>query len=462
LHVHSSQQILQASPLHRSHRRGEVLDIVTLNYRAPELLFGDVAFGAPIDVWALGLVVVQAAGAHFHIRTAAKAWTPEVLRDLLFIQLGTPSSEVLRALPLFPSGVVPSPAAAWPDKVVATLGTHGMAFVVSALAWEPLARPRASELLKHQFFKPPMMTLGGMLKDSCGAFVAAGGGPYQGERCPWNILHGEVGSDVLKYLQGDPALTPGHPDFKALRINFKLAKGARENAKSELGCKYIMAGHMGPRGNQNATCCVLSLAEPLPLRRLQAWFEAFLVKNRESLDALRLRGKNLLYRLSEEERGPNGNHFMSLDVDEWFGNCAELVVLMPSRPDGSFVQEELHTDGGASVLHMGLTLYGRRLLRCKQGHDLRGNELPDVWLENKPGTLYLGGLTGPEHQVFAWDGRWLLHTRVCGIISGSSISGSVHSGMFMVDVMRTDVSGWAISWNTPVFGRVLCQMVCNV
>jgi hypothetical protein len=376
------------------------LDIVTLNYRAPELLFGDVSFGPPIDVWALGLVVAQAAGASFHIKTDAATWTPEVLRDQLFKQLGTPSSQVLRALPFFPSGVVSSPAAAWPDKVIATLGTQGIAFVVSAIAWEPLARPRASELLKHPFFMPPMLTLGGMFKDSCGAFVAAGGGPYRGDRCPWNIQHGEVGSDVLEYLRGDPALSPGHADFKKLKINFRLARGARPNAKSELGCKFIMSGHMGPRGNENASCCDLSLKEPLPLRRLQAWFEAFLVKNKESLDAFRLRGKHLLYRLPEEERGPNGNHFMSLDVEEWFGNCAELVVLMPSRPDGSFVEEELHSDGGASVLHMGLTLYGRRLLRCEQGTDPRGNQLPDVWLENKPGTLYMGGLTGPEHQVF--------------------------------------------------------------
>jgi serine/threonine protein kinase len=203
--MHRVPQSLQASPAHRPYTKGDVLDIVTLNYRAPELLFGDVAFGAHIDVWALGIVVLQAAGCRFHMKTDAKEWTPEVMVQLLFKQLGVPSSVLLRALPFFPSGVDPSPAGAWPEQVRATLGTHGIAFVDSALAWEPLARPRASELVKHDFFKPPMMTLGGMIKDSCGAFVASGPGPFPGVRCPWNILHGDVGPDVLAYLQGDPA-----------------------------------------------------------------------------------------------------------------------------------------------------------------------------------------------------------------------------------------------------------------
>ena len=59
-----------------------------------------------------------------------------------------------------------------------------------------------------------------------------------------------------------------------------------------------------------------------------------------------------------------------------------------------FWAEPEHQDGGASILHLGLTLFGRRGLVCRQGLGL-----PDVFVANAPGTVYLGQLTGPRHQV---------------------------------------------------------------
>ena len=45
-------------------------------------------------------------------------------------------------------------------------------------------------------------------------------------------------------------------------------------------------------------------------------------------------------------------------------------------------------------MHLGLTLYGRRALACR-----RDLGLPDVIVSNVPGTVYMGQLTGPVHQV---------------------------------------------------------------
>ena len=56
--------------------------------------------------------------------------------------------------------------------------------------------------------------------------------------------------------------------------------------------------------------------------------------------------------------------------------------------------ENKHTDGTVSILHLGLTLGGRRDLVCYQPG------LPDSVLPIVPGTVYFGMLTGPEHQVF--------------------------------------------------------------
>ena len=56
-------------------------------------------------------------------------------------------------------------------------------------------------------------------------------------------------------------------------------------------------------------------------------------------------------------------------------------------------EEEKHNDGSMPLLHMGLTLGGARDLLCEvpgYGH---------VCIPNTPGTVYLGNLTGPTHQV---------------------------------------------------------------
>ena len=85
---------------------------------------------------------------------------------------------------------------------------------------------------------------------------------------------------------------------------------------------------------------------------------------------------------------------MSLTFPQWFASCGELVFVEPGDEERGFWEEPLHNDGGASVFHMGVTIYGRRDLVCLQP---RGD--PNVLVRNVPGTVYLGQLTGPQHQV---------------------------------------------------------------
>ena len=63
-------------------------------------------------------------------------------------------------------------------------------------------------------------------------------------------------------------------------------------------------------------------------------------------------------------------------------------------PQGGFLAEPPHMDGAGSILHIGLTLFGRRVLDFQQG----GN-LPNVRLEQGPGSVYMGVVTGPYHQA---------------------------------------------------------------
>lgn len=60
-------------------------------------------------------------------------------------------------------------------------------------------------------------------------------------------------------------------------------------------------------------------------------------------------------------------------------------------------QDPVHWDGGASFLHMGLTLYGERSLRLRHVPDTGGCLEVDVPMNQ--GHVYLGCLCGPEHFV---------------------------------------------------------------
>ena len=85
--------------------------------------------------------------------------------------------------------------------------------------------------------------------------------------------------EVLRWVQGDPALQPGTPEWCALGVAFT---GGSPRTKTELNAKFILAGHLGerPRSSQLRG---LSLAAALPVPRLQAWFRAFLAVNTDGL-----------------------------------------------------------------------------------------------------------------------------------------------------------------------------------
>ena len=100
----------------------------------------------------------------------------------------------------------------------------------------------------------------------------------------------------------------------------------------------------------------LPLRAWLPAPRVLAWLRAFKEVNQEFLVSLLARARGALCNFDEEGLGQNGMHFMHADFETWFLSAAEIHVF--DRPAGCF--EPRHNDGGASILHMGLTLFGRR------------------------------------------------------------------------------------------------------
>ena len=238
--------------------------------------------------------------------------------------------------------------------------------------------PQASAVTEHTFLAPWRLALRG----PC----------FSGQRHPWNIRSGNLSVEVLAWLRADDALVPGSPSFEALAIDFFVAP-ARKNCKAEEGRKFILAGHVND-AMPTRSMCGLMLNDALPLPRLRAWRRAFLAVNSVAFAAMQALAQDALHRFAVEDRGRNGDDFLAASVEEWCASCGELAFVEPGSQEEGFWAEPEHLDGGASILHLGMTLYGRRLLECRTG-----GGLPDVVLENTPGTVYIGQLTGPLHQV---------------------------------------------------------------
>ena len=125
------------------------LPVMTLNVRAPEVLFGDARFSYPIDAWSLGVVTALVAGYAF----TTLARNEVDYRLALFKQLGVPCEEAeLTKLPLWPQSPPRMQAKPWPDAVVSRLGELGLCCLQSLLTWAPSRRLKVAEVTAQGWF----------------------------------------------------------------------------------------------------------------------------------------------------------------------------------------------------------------------------------------------------------------------------------------------------------------------
>ncbi|OAP54654.1 hypothetical protein AYL99_11102 [Fonsecaea erecta] len=129
--------------------------VVTLWYRAPELLLGAEEYGVAVDVWSLGCVFAE-------LLTKEPLFPGRNEVDQLskiFALLGTPTREAwpgFRSLPnakaLHPVLSSPSPSRLTAAKFP-YLTSAGLRLLSSLLALNPAARPAATDVLAHPYFR---------------------------------------------------------------------------------------------------------------------------------------------------------------------------------------------------------------------------------------------------------------------------------------------------------------------
>ena len=347
----------------KSSSRHENDVVTTLWYRAPEVALKDPTYGEAIDVWSLGLTVAEIAGTEWH-----QGDDLDAVLSAYYLHLGSPPAH-LRAKWLIPAHKALHQRSAWPRAVRDLLGAAGENLLDQHLVWDPAVRVSAEAALRHQFFSPWALQKPG------------GRAAFAGSRHPWSIVTGSCDVALVQWLRADFASTWATD----LKLDFQAA---RADVKTEDGRKFIMSGRMSP-DVASSGMCTLSLAAELPTPRLRAFFAAFKLVNQAVLNGMADRLRAMATGLPPDGADENRRHFLQQPVASWFLNAAELCI---TEAAGSW-QEPLHQDGAASAVHMGVTLWGRRLMVCQVPDE------PDVVVSNHPGVVYLGGLTGPHHQV---------------------------------------------------------------
>ena len=311
-----------------------------------------------------------------------------------FQQLGPPSGPALTSLPDFPKhGALPQTVRQpWPQRVCQALGAAGEVVLDNLLTYDPALRLTARGGCDSNFLHPERFPLGGILDGGRVPHLPLK--PYSGRRHAWNYCSGQLPPDALEYLRGDPDLIA-----HISKVSFLSPTEAKRQAEAlqkkglryEQGRKELLALTVGLASG--SAMCGLHL-QPCRFKRLLAFRNAFMRVNEKAFATMDALARGLVQKIPLAERGLNGTHFLSTPLNDIMMSSAELHSTWGGNVEEGFWEEPEHQDGAGSGMHMALTLWGRRVCLAKQV-----DGAPDILLRNVPGTVYMGQLTGPEHQV---------------------------------------------------------------
>lgn len=131
--------------------------VVTLWYRAPELLLGASEYGFDVDVWSLGCIFAELLTRHPVF--PGKNETDQLSK--IFTLLGTPNNESWPNFRGLPNAKVLHPILSKSPSIASSLNaskfpylsSSGLRLLSSLLSLNPADRPSADEALQHRYFQ---------------------------------------------------------------------------------------------------------------------------------------------------------------------------------------------------------------------------------------------------------------------------------------------------------------------
>ncbi len=360
--------------------------ICTLFYRPPDMLLGNRNFGPDLDVWSVACVAAELElrepffqipenqtgdpGRHMFLLVCATLGLPAP---------GTPLGRWVRAWPFFHKFFCYGERALGPAQSLHVDGWRKLSapmadFARALLLWRPEERPSAASAKRLPFLMPRPLS----------ATLAR----QTGKRGSASLVQGFIDNDLLHFLQNCPA-------WESLREEFLHGLGPANAciraAEQRLRAKNEYVGYSD--FSAPAKCRNLngdSNLGPVVSRRVSLFARALRRCARPWLHQLTARVRAAIRKsgLPEESLLSNGMVFLEEDfADNAFVYATVQVLAIGEREDG------WHTDGGASLLHAGLTIFGSRTVQLDVLEKGRVN------LHQRPGSFYIGNLCAVAHNV---------------------------------------------------------------
>jgi len=211
----------------------------------------------------------------------------------------------------------------------------------------------------------------------------------------------------MSVLSRPPAVPPrkrprGKKAARGKRLSGLRLRGKRppafetppsKTSRTEENRKTLTAGWVHP-GCATGGMCGLVLSNPLPLKTARAWLAAFKRANTDTIEKMVALARSRVAALGEDTYGENGRHMLETPWQDWLWTAGEAQITQPGTAAAGYWQEPAHNDGGASILHLSLTYFGRRDTRFSLA-----SAGPDAFVHSHPGFVYFGAFTGARHQV---------------------------------------------------------------
>ena len=371
------------------------LPVCTLNYRPPDLLLGSQTFSEDLDSWAVGCTSLE-----MYLRT--QAFGPKEKKDLLegrgFAErqvmaqhlefLGEPSAETLawlRTLPLAASLDFENQVARCGRAQALQQRLRGcplalLDFAKQFCIWEPAARLKAAAASRQKFLTPPCLYQSIRAKP---AKLGLG-----------SVVVGQLEDEVLEYLQHCPDWEKLYEQTMATGF-WKTARCVPKE-EGELELKSEIVGYVDQE--QPPKCKSLNSDPQLTLigaSRLRCFVCALRRAWKDWLNQLskRIQDKIRKTKLPRKFLAANGHPFLKEDMADNALVYASIQIMKTDARDDPW-----HTDGGSSLLHAGLPVFGSRNLEV----ELIGKE-GCISLRQQPGSFYVGNMCAMRHRVVHKD-----------------------------------------------------------
>ena len=193
--------------------------------------------------------------------------------------------------------------------------------------------------------------------------------------------------------------------------------------------KYEEAGFVRENRPKTTVLARMDASRPCRAPRVRHFAQELLRCNHSWLIQLTAKVREGLRGVSPTIVGFNGSEFMAECFSETAFAYASIQLMEPGAR-----RDPKHFDGGASLLHMGITVFGARMVHC-----WFDNADESQVFQQHPGSIYIGNMCAVEHKVEHHDEAWpqiLYH-------AGGADSASDAPGLLIAVMLRTDVFRFA-------------------